>query len=224
MENCGINQAAACHKVMKMISSHSILTFSRCQKAGAKMQELGWNLKKVNSLTFSKGKTYPILLILFFNTLPRRQRCSYEGSSRRQRISIQSCIPENKRPTRVITKRAATKTFRQDSFFFRTCYASGKITTADCICNNYRTTNNKKWFTRKSVKILSFYSKVTSTFVSLNLNYCFTYFKQLKQALSGSISIFSISIFFLIFFYFILNKVICFYMGSSLTNRPYSLL
>lgn len=40
MENCGIKQAAACHKVMKMISCHSILNFSNCQKAGAKMQEL----------------------------------------------------------------------------------------------------------------------------------------------------------------------------------------
>ena len=41
MENCGIKQAAACYKVMKMISSHSILTFRSCQKAGAKMLELG---------------------------------------------------------------------------------------------------------------------------------------------------------------------------------------
>lgn len=47
MENCGINQAAACHKVMKMISSHSILTFSRCQKAGAKNNaRIGLKFKK----------------------------------------------------------------------------------------------------------------------------------------------------------------------------------
>lgn len=115
------------------------------------------------------------------------------------------------------------KTFPPKIFFFRACYASRKITTTDCICNDYRTTNNKKRFTRESVKILSFYSKVTSTFISLNLNYCFTYFKQLMPAVSGSISIFFISIFFLIFLYFNLKKVICFYMGSSLTNRPYSL-
>ena len=41
--------------------------------------------------------------------LSRRQSCSYEGSNTRQRVSIQSCILENKHLTRVIAKRAAMK-------------------------------------------------------------------------------------------------------------------
>ena len=95
--------------------------------------------------------------------MSRRQSCNYEGLNRWQRVSIESCILENKRLTRIITKKAPLKHSTKTVLFSRTLHkTSGKITTANCICNNYRT-NNKQRFTRESVKIISFYSKVALT-------------------------------------------------------------
>jgi len=96
--------------------------------------------------------------------MARRQSCSYEGSNRQQRLSIESCILENKRLTGVITKKAAMKHSAKTVLFSGALHETcGKITTADCIRNDYRTTNNKQRFTQESVKIISFYSKVAST-------------------------------------------------------------
>ena len=106
----------------------SVLAASRIQQALIEYENLNWSLKE----SFLK-----------LEPLSRRQSCSYEGSNRRQRVSIQSCILENKRH-----KHSAKTLFARvtrDS-------SSGKIPTAECIRNDYRTINNKQRFTRESVK------------------------------------------------------------------------
>ena len=104
--------------------------------------------------------------------LSQRQSCSYEGLNGWQRVSIQSCILENKRLTRLILRERPWKHFAKTICFSHVLHkASWKIKTAGCIRNNYRTMNNKKTrFTPesvKSVKIISFCPKVTLTRVSV---------------------------------------------------------